>query len=336
MHRSGTSVLTHAIETLGAYLGSKPIDAKKDNEKGFFENTTVLRYNQDILTSLNCSWDSILIPNLTQQQVTENSNLLTELICREYKHINFWGIKDPRIIRLNIIWQETFQNLNITPYYLLANRNPQEVANSLYLRNKINICVSLLLWLQHQIDSLELIIEHGGIVIDYNKMLSKPRHEIDRLAKFLEIDTHLHEEKIEHFTQDFLSKDLHHNKNNTEACFFPDLNSLCDKVYNHLSQLSASPDSLLANKEKVQHSKNIISEVRNYLKQNEGLILEFHNITSTHTQNINKVTVEYENKILALTKEKNILQSRINWITNRPIYILFKKAKKCYTFLCKK
>ena len=196
MHRSGTSVLTHAIETLGAHLGSQLIAANEGNEKGYFENISIVRQNDKILKSLDCNWDSLSIPNLTNDQIAEYSVSLTDLLLSEYKNIDFWGIKDPRLIRLNNIWQSVFKNLNIMPYYLLANRNPFEVANSLYVRNKIPISISLLLWVQHQVDSLELLLNRGGLVVNYDAMLSNPKYEIERLAKFLNIDTNFHKNEM--------------------------------------------------------------------------------------------------------------------------------------------
>ncbi len=42
MHRSGTSVLTRAMETLGANLGSRLMPAAAgNNDKGFFEDIDV-------------------------------------------------------------------------------------------------------------------------------------------------------------------------------------------------------------------------------------------------------------------------------------------------------
>ena len=37
-HRSGTSLLTAAVESLGAYLGIEDQNVSDENPKGFFEN----------------------------------------------------------------------------------------------------------------------------------------------------------------------------------------------------------------------------------------------------------------------------------------------------------
>jgi len=325
MHRSGTSVLTHAIETLGAHLGSQLIAANEGNEKGYFENISIVRQNDKILKSLDCNWDSLSIPNLTNDQIAEYSVSLTDLLLSEYKNIDFWGIKDPRLIRLNNIWQSVFKNLNIMPYYLLANRNPFEVANSLYVRNKIPISISLLLWVQHQVDSLELLLNRGGLVVNYDAMLSNPKYEIERLAKFLNIDTNFHKNEINDFASQFVNKSLNHNKNNTESPSLLGLELLCNTIYENLSQLSSLPNNLILDNDQVYRCKTIISEARNYFTKNEEFIFEIYNIKKTHDIKTEEIIFYYEDKIIKSNKEVGLLKSKLEWVTNRPSYLFLKK-----------
>ena len=60
MHRSGTSVVTHALEAMGVKLGNKLMPPSKDNnETGFFEDLEIVTFNEEILNVCGKSWLSI-------------------------------------------------------------------------------------------------------------------------------------------------------------------------------------------------------------------------------------------------------------------------------------
>ena len=60
MHRSGTSALTGMLHSLGIHLGPEE-DLKspqKDNPQGFWENNTLVEFNDRLLNRANSSWSS--------------------------------------------------------------------------------------------------------------------------------------------------------------------------------------------------------------------------------------------------------------------------------------
>ncbi|MBE9481821.1 MAG: sulfotransferase family protein, partial [Bacteroidetes bacterium] len=58
MHRSGTSAITGVLKILGVNLGSSLMPPLEDNPKGYFENLNVFKVNEEILGSINSSWDN--------------------------------------------------------------------------------------------------------------------------------------------------------------------------------------------------------------------------------------------------------------------------------------
>jgi len=58
MHRSGTSMVTKALETLGVELGQQLLMAANDNQKGFYEDKSIVDLNDRILEYAGMAWYS--------------------------------------------------------------------------------------------------------------------------------------------------------------------------------------------------------------------------------------------------------------------------------------
>jgi hypothetical protein len=59
MHRSGTSVLTRGLKTIGVELGDHLSSSAEDNLRGFWEDKDVLALNEKILRIIGRRWDSV-------------------------------------------------------------------------------------------------------------------------------------------------------------------------------------------------------------------------------------------------------------------------------------
>ena len=59
MHRSGTSVITKALECVGVELGNNLMEAAiGDNDLGFFEDLEIVNFNDELLAECNKKWYS--------------------------------------------------------------------------------------------------------------------------------------------------------------------------------------------------------------------------------------------------------------------------------------
>ncbi len=58
-HRSGTSMLTRLLHSLGLALGPQEdlMPAAADNPEGFWENLRVVRLNDELLNLVGAAWD---------------------------------------------------------------------------------------------------------------------------------------------------------------------------------------------------------------------------------------------------------------------------------------
>ncbi|HJX24749.1 MAG TPA: hypothetical protein VJ252_01225, partial [Chthoniobacterales bacterium] len=57
MHRSGTSALCGALDLLGVDFGERLMPANHANEKGYWEHEEIVRFHDDLLSSLGSRWD---------------------------------------------------------------------------------------------------------------------------------------------------------------------------------------------------------------------------------------------------------------------------------------
>ena len=237
MHRCGTSVLARALIALGVDFGGSFVDAEPDNPKGFFEDKDINSLNVSLLRAMSCQWYTLLLPahglTATDTQFGEQARALLK---SKFAERRLWGLKEPRITRLLPFWKAAIADINAKACYVLANRNPLSVADSLANRDDIPQAHALALWALHQIDGLAAIIENGGIVVDYDLMMNQPATEMSRLAQFLgqSIDVN----RGRSFEEDFLQQDLRHSHHTRKSSVTSPLLEACMELHGSLVALA--------------------------------------------------------------------------------------------------
>ncbi len=144
MHRSGTSMLTRFMEESGVFMGN-PKNMGKNQEAFFFQ-----KINEWVLYQKGSHWDNV--SNLKFKSEFTDSNITRVILERlnSYKTYNYlgfskfiksknllstdfsWGWKDPKNTLTLDIWKRIYPEAKIIHIY----RNPIDVANSLYVREK--------------------------------------------------------------------------------------------------------------------------------------------------------------------------------------------------------
>ncbi len=74
---------------------------------------------------------------------------IAKIVLQEFGRHEIWAIKDPRISILLPLWIDIFNRLSIVPHFLIAIRNPFEVARSLMARDRFCQSKSLALWMKY-------------------------------------------------------------------------------------------------------------------------------------------------------------------------------------------
>ncbi len=213
MHRSGTSALTRALVAIGAGVGDNLLPAGHDNPKGFWEDKDFVTLNDRLLAVLDASYDSLsLLPDGFECR-SDVKELLLEavLMLREKLAGNdLFALKDPRTCRLLPFWQLVFSHLDLSVAYVIAVRHPLSVADSLDKRNQFPTRKSLWLWLQHYSSAINDTNGMPRLFVDYDQLLAEPQQQLQRLASWLGLSGHDHDEAIRDYIESFLSADLRH------------------------------------------------------------------------------------------------------------------------------
>src|SRR5690606_11427368 len=105
-------------------------------------------------------------------------------------------------------WQSVFAHCAIQPLYLLALRNPLSVVKSLQKRDGMDAEQSYFLWIEHLLTCLPAIVDHGGLIVDYDQLMESAPAEIKRIAGHFGLT--IEEDKLRDYQQSFLDKDLRH------------------------------------------------------------------------------------------------------------------------------
>jgi len=211
MHRSGTSALTGLLYDNELFIGNNLLAPQEDNQKGFFENINILKLNNKILAKLNSSWDNVTfdISEINQEQEIYFVNEIKKTILNEFKNIDTFGIKDPRISILLPFWLKAFSDLNISVKTIFIYRNPYEVALSLEKRNQFSFEKSLNLWLLYTRSIINYIGKIQVELITYRELMNNTEISIKNLIEKLSILTSLQDNDIR---INLIEQNLYHAK----------------------------------------------------------------------------------------------------------------------------
>jgi len=135
-HRSGTSLCTAALESLGADLCLPDQYANEENQKGFFEHPDIVDFNDELLCYLGGVWDNPLFDGpaaLTDADLSGWRERALQLVRGIYADRPLVAVKDPRICQLLDFWLSVFAEMGYSRddiYLVHVLRDPVEVALS--------------------------------------------------------------------------------------------------------------------------------------------------------------------------------------------------------------
>src|SRR5262249_17227368 len=132
MHRSGTSAITRLLNLAGLYFGPDGQIMKAsagDKAEGYWGNRAFVEVNDDLLRSLNGTWDKPpeSIPSWTSHPQYAVFLHRVRGLTADLEGNPPWGWKDPRNCLTLGFWRSAVADLKV----VLCLRNPLEVARSL-------------------------------------------------------------------------------------------------------------------------------------------------------------------------------------------------------------
>ena len=253
MHRSGTSVMTRGLQTLGVRLGQNLMEPMPDvNPKGFWEDMDLYHLNEEMLHSLGTQWYHST--PLLQAQIDQliNSGYLgkaVDLVKSKLTDTQPFAFKDPRLCRLLVFWQEVLKQAGGSVAYLLALRNPVSIADSLQKRDSMDRTQSYLLWLTHTLNSVLLTNGQTRVIVNYDRLIKAPEEQVRRIADRLHLK--VEKDQLNEYAADFLDSNLRHTRHTqVDLTSDPDCPALVLGLYRDL--LAVAQDKKDLDREIVQ------------------------------------------------------------------------------------
>jgi len=133
MHRSGTSVVSAILHTLGVNMGSRFRAPDVHNTTGYYEDLDWRDLNKSILAYCDATWYRPPFPVTLNNARREFSEQIESLVIQKSTS-PLWGFKDPRTcLTIPCI----YHHLPITTFVVFVRRNEDIVVDSLMRRAEI-------------------------------------------------------------------------------------------------------------------------------------------------------------------------------------------------------
>jgi hypothetical protein len=190
MHRSGTSLVSRALNVLGLYLGPEEhlMRPSTDNPAGHWENRGIKEVNDEILSILGGSWsEPPPLPAGWERSpaLAAPRRRAREVIEGDFSESELWGFKDPRNSLTLPFWQRILDPMR----YVICLRNPLDVAASAQARNREDDAVpfeqGIELWLTYVRAALAATAGHPRHLVFYEDLMADPEPVVRELARFI-------------------------------------------------------------------------------------------------------------------------------------------------------
>ena len=191
MHRSGTSALTAALQSLGAYLGNPLLPPTQTNPRGYFEHSKVVKSHKALLTKLSRTWSDLrpLPADWERSRATTTcQRALANLLRRDFSENILWAVKDPRICRVLPMWLPILKQLNVTPRFIIPLRHPGEIADSLRRRDNFSSPKSGMLWMIHSLEAERATRGFRRCFVMWDRLLDAPDQTLNQVGTTLQLE----------------------------------------------------------------------------------------------------------------------------------------------------
>jgi len=243
--RSGTSIITRAMQATGVDLGNDFKPPSRKNPSGFFEDAALLKLSKRLRRTLGLRPDSLRLLNesvWSSPQVMPYYAEFAATIKERFGHAPIWGFKYARTMRLLPFWVRLFEQMDISPSYVMPVRNPLSVARS---RARLDAHRgqqenSDLEWLVNVVPYFGQLRGQQLVVVDYDTLVEHPVAQLERMATRLGLPlTDETEQEIQVFAGQFLKRGLQHTRFSIDDLKkADDINVLVRNAYGWLDQLA--------------------------------------------------------------------------------------------------
>jgi hypothetical protein len=191
MHRSGTSLCSHILSALGVDMADE-VGVNLGNDRGHWERWEIVEFHDRILRLFNRDYGgrfhdfAMPVAWWADPRVAEIRREIVAFLERRMDR-NYFGLKDPRTMRLLPIWHQIFNELKLAPKFVLCLRNPAQVGRSLHARDGLDPVNGEYRWLVHMIDFYRYASNFDFCTVEYEEWFDNPAATIEKLQNFLDL-----------------------------------------------------------------------------------------------------------------------------------------------------
>jgi len=232
------------LTKLGLFPG-RPEDlhkADESNPEGYWENDRIIEVNQAMLSTYNLhDYEIRSLPSNWREHPQAPAILarLDRVIRASYDGHAFWGWKDPRTTLLLPLVHEVLGKMGVRPHFILAVRNPIDVANSVVKRDGIPFETGLGLWIHYALTALRELPPADTHVSFFEEVLSDPRESLEHVVASLDVPPPEEEQWLA--ARKSIRRELAHSSSTCEAVdgVHP---KLVGKIYRLLEKIRRQPE----------------------------------------------------------------------------------------------
>jgi hypothetical protein len=207
--RSGTSLLMKALVAMGMNLSESVIPGSEGNPEGFFEDAEIVEVHKELLQNLNTN--SVLplpVDWLNSKPAIQAKHKLQKIIeNRLQESSGIWGFKDPRTASFLPLWIRILNSPGIVPVFILAIRDPANVAASMKRQIGRKEVITELQWLQRTTNALYHTAANCYIV-HFEDWFTRPVELAQGLLEYTELNQYF-SSNLEDALKDVIKPNLH-------------------------------------------------------------------------------------------------------------------------------
>jgi len=184
--RSGTSVLTKGMETMGVSLGPEYGTQDSWKKQDLWEDPDFHTLNLTMVHFIKGHERDILSVTDKEVEILCKKGFLaqaSELLLQKFPENMPLGIKDPRFSILLPFWKKVFLHARFHPSFVIALRNPLSFARAQTQHQE----QSFSMWISYLLSCLEHSRDHERILVDYDELIKNSEHQMKRIAQALEL-----------------------------------------------------------------------------------------------------------------------------------------------------
>lgn len=187
--RSGTSLLTRLLGTMGMKISENLSQPNLSNIEGFAEDTDIVNLHKKLLIDINAHPYLPLPDNwMNTNAAQEATNKIKQILNRESNlNSTIWGFKDPRINAFLPLWFKVLNSLRYTPIFVLSVRSVSAVAISCFKQYGTSQYIAELSWLNRIIDALHYT-SADCFIVHYEDWFRNPTPIAKELLSYTGLD----------------------------------------------------------------------------------------------------------------------------------------------------